>query len=139
MNGESPQEPLPGPKALKRPLRLLLLGLGHLAFGLGLLGLFIPLLPTTVFWIIAVACYARSAPHLKARILAWPSIGPMIGDYLDKGLLNRRAKIGSIGSIALVAVLVTVLTPPPPYVLSPLLAFFGLLCLYLATRPERLK
>jgi len=46
------------------PRRWLLLGIGYLSFATGFVGMFLPLLPTTVFWIIVVICFAKSSPSM---------------------------------------------------------------------------
>ncbi|MCC7274637.1 MAG: YbaN family protein [Alphaproteobacteria bacterium] len=74
---------------------------GHLLFALGAIGLALPLFPTTVFWIGAAWCYARSAPHLRARIFAWPAVGRPIRDYLVDGTAERGTKLLAVAGMAL--------------------------------------
>lgn len=50
-------------------------------FVVGAAGAFVPLMPTTVFWIGAVACYTKSSPRLARRILRTPVAGPAILGY----------------------------------------------------------
>ena len=49
-------------------VRYLLLAMGLVAFAVGSIGLFVPLLPTTVFWIAAAWCFGRSRPDLQQRL-----------------------------------------------------------------------
>lgn len=61
--------------------RLGWLALGLLATGLGFVGIAIPGLPSTVFFIAAAACFARSSPALLDWILRLPKVGPLVRDY----------------------------------------------------------
>lgn len=67
-----------------------LLGTG--CVGLGLLGAFLPLLPSTIFFILAAACFARSSPALEARILGHPVFGPPVIAWRNHGAISRKAK-----------------------------------------------
>lgn len=69
----------------------LLLGLGFTA--LGVAGAFLPLLPTTVFLILAAACFARSSPRMEAWILDHKSFGPLVRAWREYGAIPRKAKI----------------------------------------------
>jgi uncharacterized protein len=60
---------------------LLLSVAGWLAVGLALLGVFLPLLPTTPFLLVAAACFARSSPKLHAKLLAHPRLGPFLEQW----------------------------------------------------------
>ncbi|MEM9252171.1 MAG: YbaN family protein [Planctomycetota bacterium] len=69
-------DPQVSPDAASRPAirrtrieRWLLVGIGVGCVGLGGLGVFVPGLPTTVFLIIASACFVRSCPWLEERLL----------------------------------------------------------------------
>ncbi|MBP6802311.1 MAG: DUF454 family protein, partial [Zoogloea sp.] len=52
--------------------------LGGLSFATGTLGLVVPLLPTTIFWIIAAWAWSKSCPRLQQRLYALPGAGPPV-------------------------------------------------------------
>jgi uncharacterized protein len=74
------------------PVRLLCLGGGVLALGLGLLGVVLPLLPTTPFILLAAACFARSSARFHRRLLGHPLVGPVIHEWHLHRAMPRRAK-----------------------------------------------
>lgn len=61
-----------------RLMRALLIACGTLCVGLGILGIFLPLMPTTVFLLLAAACYARSSDRFHRRLVEHPWLGPYI-------------------------------------------------------------
>jgi len=85
-------------------MRVLWLGLGGLFLGLGLLGVVLPVLPTTPFLLLAAGCFARSSPRLHRWLLGHPVFGPPIRNWEENGAISRRAKRLAAGSM--VAVLV---------------------------------
>ncbi len=89
------------------PTNRLLKALGLVFLGLGALGIFLPLMPTTIFWIIAVWCFASSAPELKRWIHEHPQFGTGVRNFTDYGVLSSRGKFyaltGMYGGIALSA------------------------------------
>lgn len=74
------------------PIRALWLIGGLLCVALGAVGVIVPGLPTTVFFILAAACFARSSPRLERWVLGLPRIGPMVADYRAGLGMPRRAK-----------------------------------------------
>lgn len=62
-------------------LRLALLAVGWLAVALALLGLLLPLLPTTPFVLLAAGCFARASARCHRWLLSAPVIGPILADY----------------------------------------------------------
>lgn len=73
--------------------------LGLLAVGLGALGIVVPGLPTTVFFIVAAWCFSRSSPRLEQWVLNLPRIGPMVRDYRAGLGMPRRAKVIATSAI----------------------------------------
>jgi len=61
-----------------RVMKALLITCGTLCVGLGILGIFLPLMPTTVFLLLAAACYARSSERFHRRLVQDPWLGPYI-------------------------------------------------------------
>lgn len=67
--------------------------LGVFFTALGIVGAFLPLLPTTVFLIIAAACFARSSPRLEAWLMTHPRFGPTLAAWRENGAIPRKAKV----------------------------------------------
>jgi uncharacterized membrane protein YbaN (DUF454 family) len=77
--------------------------LGWVAVGIGSIGVVVPGLPTTVFFIVAASCFARSSPRFERWVLGLPRIGRMVQDHRDGLGMPRRAKAWAIGMIVLFA------------------------------------
>jgi uncharacterized protein len=65
---------------------------GWVAVGIGSIGIVVPGLPTTVFFIIAAACFARSSPRFERWVLDLPHVGRAVRDYRAGLGMSRRAK-----------------------------------------------
>ncbi len=76
--------------------RYVLIGLGSIFLGLGVLGVFLPVLPTTPFVLLAGACYARSSERLYEWLLNNRLLGPSIREWGETKSIGRRAKITAI-------------------------------------------
>lgn len=75
-----------------RAARALWFAGGWVAVGLGGLGIIVPGLPTTVFFIVAASCFARSSPRFERWVLDLPKIGPLVRDHRAGLGMARRAK-----------------------------------------------
>ena len=73
-------------------MRLLYLVLGFAFVALGIVGAFLPVLPTTPFLIVAAGCFARSSPRLERRLLEHPRFGPLLKEWRARGAIPLRAK-----------------------------------------------
>ena len=89
------------PKAVihNRVLRVTLAMAGLSCTTLGVLGIFLPLLPTVPLLLLAAACFARSSERFHNWLLDHPHLGPMIRGYLEGQGIPLRAKITAIGLI----------------------------------------
>jgi uncharacterized membrane protein YbaN (DUF454 family) len=67
--------------------------MGCLAVGLGGLGIVVPGLPTTGFFVAAASCFARSSPRFERWVLSLPTVGPLVRDYRAGLGMPRRAKV----------------------------------------------
>lgn len=77
-------------KEVRLPIRvLLLIVLGGIFLGLGAIGLFLPVWPTTPFVLLSVACFS-SAPRLKARILSIPFFREHVENYENRTGLKKK-------------------------------------------------
>jgi uncharacterized protein len=114
-------------QASNRLLRWLWLGAGFLLLGVGILGIILPLLPTTVFFIGAAACFARSSPRFEQWVLNLPQIGPLVRDYRSGLGMRRRAKGMAITTMLVVIGLSSIAIPSWPGRLAAYaLALFGI-------------
>lgn len=89
----------------------LILGLGFTA--LGLIGAFVPLMPTTVFLILAAGCFARSSPRLEAWLLNHPRFGAALRSWRSHRAVPRRAKQAAVVGMAAGYVLFELAARPP--------------------------
>ncbi|WP_285423323.1 YbaN family protein [Pseudomonas sp. efr-133-TYG-103a] len=78
-------------------VRFLLHGIGWLSVALGVVGIFLPVLPTTPFLLLAAACFARSSPRFYHWLVDHPRLGPWIRDYLQGNGIPLRGKVYAIG------------------------------------------
>lgn len=83
------------------PMRLVFASLGTLFVLLGVAGLFLPVLPTTPFLLLAAACYARSSRRIFNWLLNHPQFGPLIREWREHHSMPYRAKRRALWLIAL--------------------------------------
>jgi uncharacterized membrane protein YbaN (DUF454 family) len=79
-----------------RIFRILLIVLGTLCVALGVLGIFVPLLPTTVFLLMAAACYARSSERFYQRLITNRLLGSYIRNHREGRGMTRRDKLVTV-------------------------------------------
>ncbi|MBC7714767.1 MAG: YbaN family protein [Rhizobacter sp.] len=78
--------------------------LGHISLVLGIIGAFLPILPTTPFLLLAAFFYSQSSPKLHGWIINHKYFGPPLQDWQKRGVIGMKAKILATVMIALVLI-----------------------------------
>jgi uncharacterized membrane protein YbaN (DUF454 family) len=78
---------------IKSWLRFVLICIGTISVGLGLLGIFLPILPTTPFLLLAAACYTRSSQKFYCRLINNRWLGKYIKNYREKKGMPLKLKV----------------------------------------------
>lgn len=118
-----------------RAARATLATLGFVSLALGVLGIFLPLLPTTVFVLIAAYCFARSSKRFYAALLGSRHFGPVIRRWQAYGCIPLRSKRYAIALILLSFSITTGLFVGSWYARAALIALGASLILYLYRLP----
>ena len=69
---------------------------GSISIGLAMTGLFLPVLPTTPFVLLAIFLFGKSQPEKIQEIMQHPKLGPFIQDYLDPQGIPLKSKIKAL-------------------------------------------
>ena len=69
---------------------------GFLLVAIGVIGIFLPLLPTTIFLILASVCFVKSSPRANEWLRNHKVLGAYIKNYQDKSGLTITSKIFSL-------------------------------------------
>lgn len=93
---------------------------GILLTSLGVVGAFLPVMPTTVFLIGALYCFTRSSPKLERWLITHPRFGPGLVAWRRYGAISKKAKCIACCSMLLSFVVLCV------FASLPLLALFGI-------------
>jgi uncharacterized protein len=88
----------------ERAVRAVYLILGIASVALGAIGLFLPILPTVPFMLLAAFLFARSNPAWERRILEHPRFGPPIRAWRERGAIGRGGKVAALLALTASAV-----------------------------------
>lgn len=84
---------------MKQVKKVLLIIAGSLSLGLGILGIILPLLPTTPFLLLAAACYVRSSEKLYQWLITNKYFGSYIQNYRDGKGIPLKAKVVGVSML----------------------------------------
>lgn len=96
-------------------MRLIYIAIGCIAVALGVIGIFLPLLPTTPFLLAAAWAFAKSSPRLEAWLTYHPRLGPPLRDWRERGAIPARAKLIAIAAMAASLAYVLLVPSIPAY------------------------
>lgn len=116
--------------------RILFLSCGCFLVALGVIGAFVPLMPSSIFFLGAVWCFARSSPRLEAWVLNHPRFGPPLRQWIENRAISRRIKI--VAATAMTAgFAIFVVTVHPSALIAVAVALFFIACAtWIWTRAE---
>lgn len=129
------------PLAQSRPresmtlVRAVWVALAALSFGIGVIGIFVPLLPTTEFMLGAVYCASKGSPRFEAWIRSRRYVGPLIKNWERERAIPRRAKCVAVGMIGASALFI-LLHLGSGWLRWAIIALLAGVAVWLATRPE---
>lgn len=119
----------------KNSRRYIYLFLGWIFTGLGFVGAFLPLLPTTPFLLIAVWAFGKSSPKLRRWLFSHPKFGYHLRQWFNHGAIDQRAKILAVTLMA-VSVGVTHIMSETFYIPLALSVLLSFVAFYIWTRPN---
>ncbi len=108
--------------------------LGLLMTGLGILGAFLPVMPSTCFFIFAAYFLGQSSERLERWILQHPQFGPLVVSWQEHRAIPRSGKVAACMGMALGEILVVV-SGAPWFVIVVATLVMILSAAYVLTRP----
>ncbi|MCR8725287.1 YbaN family protein [Frigidibacter sp. ROC022] len=109
--------------------------LGWISVSLGVIGIFLPIMPTTVFMILAAFFFGRGSPRARAWLIGHPVFGPSIIRWEETGAIPRVAKFWSCVAMAASLGLTLWLQVPTWVLLLQLVALSGAAA-FILSRPS---
>jgi len=111
------------------------IALGLLMLLLGFVGAFLPVMPTTIFLILAAWFFSRSSPRLESWMLDHPRFGSVLRHWRLYGAIPRRAKFLACAGMAGGFAGFMLLAAPGPLLAAAVAAFMLAAAAYVVTRP----
>ena len=121
-------------KALRRPL---LVGTGWLCVGLGMIGIIMPLFPTTPFLLVAVWAFSRSSPELAEKIRSHRLAGPHIRNWEQHGVIPVAGKVFAFVMMSAMFGYMALATPAPAWALIAAGLVMSGVAAFVLSRPSR--
>jgi uncharacterized membrane protein YbaN (DUF454 family) len=116
--------------------RVIYLGIGWLSVGMVIMGVILPILPTTPMLLVAVWAFGRSSPELAERIRAHRVFGPPIRDWQDNGVISLKAKALALGIMMLMGGWLWAYGGLPIWLLVVVTGILAGAAIYVASRPS---
>jgi uncharacterized protein len=118
--------------------RLPWLLLGFASAGCGILGIVLPLVPTTPFLLLSAYGFSRSSPRFHAWLVGHPRLGPPIRDWQAHGAISPRAK--ALAAVAIVATpAISLALGASATVLGVQLVVLSCVAVFVLSRPSRAR
>ena len=122
---------------MKRALRAAYLAAGLVFLGIGIVGMALPVLPTTPFILLAAACFARSSERFYQWLLDHRYFGPLVREWRQYRAIPYRTKLFAIAMMAATLTVSIVFFVPHPWLQAALAVFGVVLAAWLYRVPSR--
>ncbi|OZI24210.1 hypothetical protein CAL18_09910 [Bordetella genomosp. 7] len=109
--------------------------LGMLMLALAVVGALLPVMPTTIFVILAAGCFGRASPRWEAYLLQHPRFGPPLVAWREQGAISSRSKMLAVAGMTLGLVVFWVTTDPAWWLGLLVAAFMAACAAWVVTRP----
>ena len=119
------------------PVRYALMAFGFINVGLGVAGMFLPVMPTTVFLLMALWAFSKSSVRFHCWLYDHPRFGKPLRDWHAHRVIPTRAKILAVSMMSLSMVIVTFIAKTPWWVPVVVAACLIPVALFIVTRPGR--
>ena len=117
-------------------MRPLLFILGWLLFGLGFVGVFVPVLPTTPFMLLALWCFSRSSDRFHEWLYTHKYFGPPLQSWQEHGVIPLKAKFIAVSFMIASLVYVFVFSSAPVWAQVLMLASMAFGAWFILTKPS---
>ena len=117
-------------------MRLVYIIIGGVAVLLGVIGNFLPLLPTTPYQLVAAWAFAKSSPRLENWLVTHPRLGPPLRDWRERGAIPARAKVIAVAAMAASLAYVFFVPSIPAYGKIGVAILLACCATFIVTRPS---
>lgn len=108
---------------------------GIIFVGLGFIGMALPVMPTTIFFILALACFTRSSPKFANWLLTHPKFGEPLRLWQDHQVIPSKGKWGA-GLGMLLGFIILVFSQPAIWVLVLVASIEMAVMAYIISKPS---
>ncbi|MBT3584787.1 MAG: YbaN family protein [Halobacteriovoraceae bacterium] len=115
------------------------IALGYLALALGVIGAFLPILPTTPFVLLAAYFFSKGSPKLYHWLINLPRFGPSIKEWNESGAISLKAKIICVISLTLVIGYLVFYRQYAIYLKVIITSVLGTVMIFVCTRPGQVE
>ncbi|MDP2298424.1 MAG: YbaN family protein [Pseudolabrys sp.] len=117
-------------------MRFMFFGLGCVMISLAVIGALLPVMPTTIFLILAAWCFGKSSPRLETWMLVHPRFGPGLRRWREEGAIAPRAKLMAVSGMAFGYALFWVEAKPGLLLAGVVAVFMLSSAAYVVSRPK---
>jgi uncharacterized protein len=117
--------------------KYLYLAAGWISVGLAIMGVILPILPTTPFLLVAVWAFSRSSPELAERIRNHKTFGPLVRDWQDAGVIPVKAKFLAMAMMSGASVYLWFYSTTPHWAALIAIVVMVAAAIYVLSRPSQ--